>query len=1437
MSTAVIQRRLRRAVAASVLSMTCASAVTIAGGSAAIDPSDPEILNTTGTTDVGSDQNPSIATTSGGVVVSVWDTDDTFGGTIIVTGNGRNIAIARSEDDGETWSAPVPLTTSGSRQSSSPSIATDGEGNWIIVFASRLATGSDGIRQDIFFSVSVDDGLTWSPPAPLDDLYAASSQGEEQAPSIVSLGGGEWVVAWESESDLNINGVLLGPDSDILVSRTENNGGAWSAPTPLRLGYAAGDNGDDIAVRLAADREGRVVAVWSSTDTLARFNETNLGSDSDVLVARSSSRGINWSFPAPLNSYGAIDSNSDTAPSIATDAAGVWIAVWQSAYGGPGNIYGQDLDLWTSVSVKEGDLWSESDPLVPSYAQTSANDLEPSIGTDTLGNWVVVWTSRNALGFNGQPSIGEDDDVLVSFSNTSGAAWSNPAPLNTNASGDGLASDDSTAIGVDRSGRWIVPWVSDNASFGGFDDDLLHSRFLSPVVEVFWHTPPGGVFGHASNWDAGRVPGPFDRAAFDDTAVPQALNQSYTVVVNEEVVTGRLAVRTGQVSLNLQESYFLGAAASEASQPPLIVGEYPEIPPVSLMLFNSVGTNGDGASLMAEAVSIARRLGSTATLDADGSGVQLDVTTGPTIVGERGQGTLRARDAGRLAITGDIILGQFAGSSGRLELRDTNTLLGFGGLSGEPASIVVGETGHGAWVLGNPSEPAQGPQAVQTPGAPVDEIVLADAPGATGLLHIAGSQSLLSTSAMRFVVGSHGAATLTIEQGGMLDTNSLELVGLARHTGSSARVDIRDAGSRWFETSQAINVGLNGTAVLTVGNGATIRTNSSLNVLGNGTLVGDGRVVGELQNTGSVRPGVPVPDEAFPGGHGVLTVQGRYTQIGQALSGFANSGSLFLRISGVERGTEYDAVDVIGDAALGGGLFIAIDPAYASQGGPGIGQQFNLMSATQRDPNQAIFDVAVVPGFSDNRLLRVDYSGGNVNLEVSTLGRVLGFAEPKDSQSIDGAPAGIVIANFDRDPDGLPDLVVPVVGATSTLYVLVNRGNDAVTNEWLGFDVRTQALNPADGIPVGLAAGDFSQNGFADDIAIAYDGGDSGRVRFFTNLDAQPGLFQSTITVYPIPATPRDLASGDLNNDGLTDLVIVSYNDIAGAEDPGVDRLIAQPLAVHQMAPRVLLPGAGRPESVDIDDLDNDKDLLLGPVADEDIVIGDAGMGAFIVLRNDGAGGFGDDPLILDADGADISETSLADLNGDGLTDIVGLSTTQGAAIVVINRPTPGEFAPAVPVAIGDNARSLIVADLGGSEAVDIAAIADGGMPATRTIRTLRGDINADAVTFSEGPEYPADPNALLLGAADVNGGEGADLVVLGGPDNLRGLGSASTLLNAECAGDANSDGSVGFADLNAVLSNFGQAGVSITGDVNLSGAVDFTDLNLVLGNFGRRCR
>lgn len=100
---------------------------------------------------------------------------------------------------------------------------------------------------------------------------------------------------------------------------------------------------------------------------------------------------------------------------------------------------------------------------------------------------------------------------------------------------------------------------------------------------------------------------------------------------------------------------------------------------------------------------------------------------------------------------------------------------------------------------------------------------------------------------------------------------------------------------------------------------------------------------------------------------------------------------------------------------------------------------------------------------------------------------------------------------------------------------------------------------------------------------------------------------------------------------------------------------------------------------------------------------------------------------------------------------------------------------------------------------------------------------HAEGVTFSRHTVTVTDgrlnPHSGLFGGVIQSGLNGVQLLYLG-----------------PCAGDANGDHVVNFADLNAVLSNFGQIGAGLVGDVNNDGVVNFADLNVVLSAFGSAC-
>lgn len=69
------------------------------------------------------------------------------------------------------------------------------------------------------------------------------------------------------------------------------------------------------------------------------------------------------------------------------------------------------------------------------------------------------------------------------------------------------------------------------------------------------------------------------------------------------------------------------------------------------------------------------------------------------------------------------------------------------------------------------------------------------------------------------------------------------------------------------------------------------------------------------------------------------------------------------------------------------------------------------------------------------------------------------------------------------------------------------------------------------------------------------------------------------------------------------------------------------------------------------------------------------------------------------------------------------------------------------------------------------------------------------------------------------------------GVDNVRIIADA-----CDCPADVNDDGTVDFADLNYVLSDYNRAGAGLPGDVNFDGAVTFDDLNEVLGVYNMAC-
>ncbi len=185
-----------------------------------------------------------------------------------------------------------------------------------------------------------------------------------------------------------------------------------------------------------------------------------INTDGDVLFAGSSDNGVSWTAPAPLNGNAGSDSGSDDDPDIATDGHGTWIVVWSSNEN-LGGVTGPDFEIFFARSTNNGQTWTPPAPLNTDAATDTRPDFTPRLATDAQGHWVVVWNDSSG------------PDVHVARSDDNGAIWSPSATLNA----IGVHSQH-PSVATDRQGRWVAIWVSSDPNGGalGMDTDILFAR-------------------------------------------------------------------------------------------------------------------------------------------------------------------------------------------------------------------------------------------------------------------------------------------------------------------------------------------------------------------------------------------------------------------------------------------------------------------------------------------------------------------------------------------------------------------------------------------------------------------------------------------------------------------------------------------------------------------------------------------------------------------------------------------------------------------------------------------------------------------------------------------------------------------------------------------------------------------------------------------------
>ncbi|MFK7899064.1 MAG: pentapeptide repeat-containing protein [Myxococcota bacterium] len=387
--------------------------------------------------------------------VTVWQSSDTLGGTV---GSDFDILTSRSSDGGATWTAPAALNsnaaTDGVRDNWPPAVRTDGSGVWIAAWSSFAdLSGTIGADSDILFARSLDNGATWSAPSAIDS-GAGSDSGDDDRVSI-GYGNGAFVALWQSNDASN------GGDLDIRISRSTDGGLSWT-PSALLNTNAAGDIANDTLPTLATDDSGNWVAIWESDESL-------IGGDGDLFVSRSSDNGATWSPTMILNANAIGDFGADRRPKLATDTLGIWVVVWDTDDDFGGSL-GTDRDVVFSRSINNGASWTFPAAVDSSSFSDAGDEINPSISTDQLLAWTVVWESDE----NVRGVLGTDFDLLVSRSEDDGASWSAARSLKLDGASD-LGGDFFPQIATQPEGSTVVVWHSDDDIAGAGTDFDIHT--------------------------------------------------------------------------------------------------------------------------------------------------------------------------------------------------------------------------------------------------------------------------------------------------------------------------------------------------------------------------------------------------------------------------------------------------------------------------------------------------------------------------------------------------------------------------------------------------------------------------------------------------------------------------------------------------------------------------------------------------------------------------------------------------------------------------------------------------------------------------------------------------------------------------------------------------------------------------------------------------